>query len=334
MSLISDIAAYIPARYVRPLRVFLCYAVEDYEDVASLYRRLRAEGFAPWMDKEDLLGGQNWKRQITAAIETSDAVVVCLSPIAIKKIGYFHTEVKLALEVAARQPPETIFLVPLKIEGCELPQELNTLHAVDLRRDRNHEMLLRALRARAESLRETWLASTWRDPVVELDDFTPKLVRAVQNSIEAVVGELLKLERRPPRPSRNPEFMENVNARILALARPEPARGGSHVDVTGLHVDITCLDEDEAYFIHPWVPNRGRTHEEVWWAMGKEFSLWVWERVHEMERGVLMWHDDLNGDKRYLRKTMVSFHHLRFGDGSRWTVIVEGHDSTLVASKR
>ena len=60
MSAIGDIAAYIPAHHVRPLRVFLCYAAEDREDVASLYKRLRAEGFAPWMDIEDLLPGMDF----------------------------------------------------------------------------------------------------------------------------------------------------------------------------------------------------------------------------------------------------------------------------------
>jgi hypothetical protein len=124
-----------------------------------LYRRLRAEGFAPWMDIEDLLAGQDWKREITIAVENSDAVIVCLSPTANKKKGFVQAERKLALEIAAQQPAGTIFLVPLKIGACELPEELKKLHAVDLTIDRNYEMLLRSLRVRAESLRKRFIAA-------------------------------------------------------------------------------------------------------------------------------------------------------------------------------
>jgi hypothetical protein len=327
MSAIGDIAAYLPARHVRPLRVFLCHAAEDREDVALLYKRLRAEGFAPWMDIEDLLAGQDWKREITIAVETSDAVIVCLSPTAIAKKGYFQAERKLALQVAALQPAGTIFVVPLKIEGCELPEDLRELHAVDLTTDRSYEVLLRSLRARAESLRERFLASAWREPIA-LDDFTPRLVREIQRCTEALTALLVDLEDSPPRPSANREFRDRLNALVLSLIRPP------EID-DGLHVDITCLDEERAYFIHPWIPNRGSTHEQVWtWSQGPEFSPWFWERIAEMERGMLTWLDDLNDDKRFLRKTIVSFNHFAVVPGVRWTAAVEGHELTRVRRKR
>jgi len=326
MSAIDDIAAYLSWRHARPLRVFLCYAVEDRNDVALLYRRLRAEGFAPWMDVEDLLGGQDWKREITTAIETSDAVIVCLSSISIAKKGYFQAEMKHALEVAKTLPSGTIFVVPLKIEGCELPNELSDLHAIDLTNARSHEDLLRALRARAESLRERFLASAWREPIVDLDDFTPKMVRHIQRCTEAVTRALVDERRFPPHASRDRDVMEYYNALVLPLAKPAAE---DH-----LYLDITCLDENRAYFIHPWIPNRGRTHEQVWtWSQGPEFSSWFWDRVIEMERGMLMWLDDLNEDKRYFRKTIVSFNHC-IAPGVHWTVVVEGHDQTRISRKR
>lgn len=34
------------------LRIFLCHAHEDKEAVRHLYQRLKAEGFAPWLDEE------------------------------------------------------------------------------------------------------------------------------------------------------------------------------------------------------------------------------------------------------------------------------------------
>ena len=41
-------------------KVFLCHAKEDAETVHALHRRLKEAGLRPWMDKEDLLPGQDW----------------------------------------------------------------------------------------------------------------------------------------------------------------------------------------------------------------------------------------------------------------------------------
>lgn len=43
------------------LRVFLCHTAADKPAVRDLYHRLRADGFEPWLDEEDLLPGQKWQ---------------------------------------------------------------------------------------------------------------------------------------------------------------------------------------------------------------------------------------------------------------------------------
>ncbi len=45
-------------------QVFLAHAHEDKDQVLEVYQRLKAEGFKPWMDKEDLLPGQFWRDEI------------------------------------------------------------------------------------------------------------------------------------------------------------------------------------------------------------------------------------------------------------------------------
>jgi hypothetical protein len=40
------------------LRIFLCYSSGDKPAVRELYRRLRADGFEPWLDGVNLLPGQ------------------------------------------------------------------------------------------------------------------------------------------------------------------------------------------------------------------------------------------------------------------------------------
>jgi len=40
---------------------------------------LKAEGFEPWMDKKDLIPGQNWQREIPLALKASALVLIFLS---------------------------------------------------------------------------------------------------------------------------------------------------------------------------------------------------------------------------------------------------------------
>jgi hypothetical protein len=111
----------------RKLRVFLCHASQDKPIVRELYQRLLAENWIdPWLDKEKLLPGQDWELEIEKSVETADVVIVCLSKISIKKEGYFQKEIKKILDVADEKPEGTIFVVPLRLDDCQVPRRLAT----------------------------------------------------------------------------------------------------------------------------------------------------------------------------------------------------------------
>ena len=148
----------------RRLKVFLCHASGDKPTVRDLYHRLRAAGFDPWLDEEKLLPGQDWQLEIPQAVRSSDAVVICLSRRAVTKAGYVQKEIRYALDVADEQPEGAIFLIPLRLEECEVPQRLRRWQWVDFFQEQGYERLLRALRARAESL--GLLASTFEPEMV------------------------------------------------------------------------------------------------------------------------------------------------------------------------
>lgn len=67
------------------LRLFLCRAIGDKPAVMALYRQLRDAGFEPWVNEEDLLGGQDWKAEIKKAVRHADLVLVFLSSSSITK---------------------------------------------------------------------------------------------------------------------------------------------------------------------------------------------------------------------------------------------------------
>lgn len=136
----------------RRLRVFLCHSSHDKPRVRELYHQLRVQGIDPWLDELELLAGQVWEDEIRKAIRDTNVVIICLSQESISKTGFVHKEIKFALDIADKQPEGTIFLIPLKLEECELPQRLSQLQCVNLFEEKGFENLLRALQKRATDL--------------------------------------------------------------------------------------------------------------------------------------------------------------------------------------
>ena len=140
------------ARESRPLKVFLCHDADDKPAVRELYARLRQDGIDPWLDEEDLLPGQLWQDEIPKAVRAADAVIVCMSQTSVAKEGYVQEEIELALSAARRKPEGTIFLIPLQLEDCDVPERLRRWQWVNLTHERGYDKLRRALRARADTL--------------------------------------------------------------------------------------------------------------------------------------------------------------------------------------
>ncbi|NOT44060.1 MAG: toll/interleukin-1 receptor domain-containing protein [Acidobacteria bacterium] len=134
------------------LKVFLCHSSGDKDAVRALYKRLKADGFTPWLDEEDLVGGQNWDPAIRKAVQNSHVVVVCLSDTSVNKTGYVQKEIKVALDAADLRPEGTIFIVPVRLEECEVPERLAHIHYLDLFKPTGYEKLVRALNASRSSL--------------------------------------------------------------------------------------------------------------------------------------------------------------------------------------
>jgi outer membrane protein assembly factor BamD (BamD/ComL family) len=133
----------------RALKVFLCHASGDKQQVRALYKRMIAEGVDAWLDQEKLLPGQDWRVEIPRAVQDADVVVVCLSNKSITKEGYIQKEIRFALDAADEKPDGTIFLIPARLEDCPVPEKLSRWHWVDLFEDNGYVKLLRSLELRA-----------------------------------------------------------------------------------------------------------------------------------------------------------------------------------------
>lgn len=138
--------------FSRPLRVFLCHASQDKPVVQELYAALKNEGWIdPWLDKNKILPGQNWEIAVEKAVANSDVIIVCLSSHSVSKEGYVQKEMRYAYDLALEKPEDTIFLIPVRLDNCDVPQKLKTFHWVDFfggEKRETYQNLLNALKVR------------------------------------------------------------------------------------------------------------------------------------------------------------------------------------------
>ena len=137
----------------RPLKVFLCHAHADRDPVRGLPAgtRLTKDGVDAWLDKANLLPGQDWELEIRRAVSEADVVVVCLSK-QFNQAGFRQKEVRLALDTAMEKPEGEIFIIPARLEESETLESLRKWHWVDLFEEDGYEKLVSAIASRWMSL--------------------------------------------------------------------------------------------------------------------------------------------------------------------------------------
>lgn len=161
-----------------PLKIFLSYASSDRSQVQKLYEHLVGLETDPWLDVENLLPGQDWKMEIQKALDDADVILLCLSKQSVSKEGYVQKEMRLALDRGLEMPEGEIFLIPARLEECELPFRLRDYQWVDLFTEGGVRKLIKSLNLRAErvgakSLSVDGIAPLVR-PAVPKEDAKPK----------------------------------------------------------------------------------------------------------------------------------------------------------------
>jgi hypothetical protein len=141
----------------RKLRVFLCHSSQDKPVVREIYLRLIVEDWIdPWLDEEKLLPGQDWNMEIEKAVEIADVVIVCISNNSVTKEGYIQKEMKRILDKEEEKPAGVIYIIPLRLEICDVPYRLKKYQYLDFfmieKPDLIYERLFASLATRASSL--------------------------------------------------------------------------------------------------------------------------------------------------------------------------------------
>ncbi len=186
-----------------------------------LYGRLRGEGIDVWLDEKNILPGQDWDAEIRRAVRAADLVIVCLSKASIEKTGYVQREIRMVLDLADEQPEDKIYLIPARLELCDVPHRLTRWQWVDLFDPEGYNRLLSAVRTVAERL----------DLPATTGDLAAR--RSLQNGGPVSTAGMRQLGATdlPPAPADDTLPLESGSAQESML-RPEPRRGQGFAEDT------------------------------------------------------------------------------------------------------
>jgi len=97
------------------------------------------------MDKHNLIPGQRWSGAIMTALKNADFVLVFLSSRSVSKRGFLRKEIRIALSLWHEKLEDDIYLIPVRLEPCQIPQPLKGFQYVDLFKEAGLEKLIRSL---------------------------------------------------------------------------------------------------------------------------------------------------------------------------------------------
>lgn len=147
--------------------VFISHAKEDIGIAEQLYDYLSEKGYIPWLDKKKLKVGANWDYEIKKALKNSTFVILLLSPTSVKKRGYFQKEFKYALEYSESKLLDDIYIIPIILDQCEVPEQLSRFQWIEVSQENFREQILVSLNYQ----RQKYL-STLSPESIELNDYT------------------------------------------------------------------------------------------------------------------------------------------------------------------
>ena len=131
-------------------KIFISYAKEDRTIALEIYDFLTLKNFSPWIDEKDLYPGQRWDPKIDSFIEKTDFFIACFSSTSIKKRGYFQKELKKALEVNKTTPEGKDFLIPVRLDNCDIPRNFQQFQYVDWQNETSKKKLLSVISQKPE----------------------------------------------------------------------------------------------------------------------------------------------------------------------------------------
>jgi len=169
-------------------RVFISYSRKDGLEFARLQALLEAQGLSLYRDLNHLEGGEDWWRQVEAAIRTVEHVVLVLSPAALRS-PYVAAEWKIARQEGRRVSPVS---GPGELDFSHLPRWMERAHRHDIDIPESLARLVQVLKGPAGEKRVPFMADALPEGFVA----RPEEFAALKRSLLDARGEPVAITRR------------------------------------------------------------------------------------------------------------------------------------------
>ena len=116
---------------VKP-RVFISYIEEDIKFAKIINNKLEDSGYDPWFDKNQIIPGRDFRISIEKGIRDCHFFLILISESTLNKRGFVQREVRIALDLYQEMIDNDIYIIPVRLEQCEVLESIKTLQWVDL----------------------------------------------------------------------------------------------------------------------------------------------------------------------------------------------------------
>lgn len=148
-------------------KIFISYAKEDIIYAEQFYDFLLNRGYSPWLDKKNLLPGQDWNFMIQEALYKADFIVLLLSNISVNKRGYVQREFRKAVDYCETKLDSDIYIIPVMINECDVPFSLQKFQWIKFDDGEVFEQIQSALELQRSKLQlEKSIALQDNNPVI------------------------------------------------------------------------------------------------------------------------------------------------------------------------
>ena len=126
-------------------KIFISYVDADKDSALEIRQKLISSGYTPWTN-EDILPGEEKQYAIEKAMDEADFFVVVLSRNSVNKTGMIQKEIRMALNKMEELVPGDLFIIPARLDDCEIPERIKKYQALDWNDRRGSEKLLASIR--------------------------------------------------------------------------------------------------------------------------------------------------------------------------------------------
>jgi hypothetical protein len=137
--------SFTPWKKLPDVLTFISHSHKDARTAHEIYKFLLSERFNPWLDRENLVPGEQWLPAIQRAIQRATAFVYCLSHNSKNPKKTLLLEAQEAEKKAKSLPADAIYVVPIRLDDCEYPPRFAKYQILDWKNGEGKRKLSNAL---------------------------------------------------------------------------------------------------------------------------------------------------------------------------------------------